>query len=153
MDREWKPSDVLRNLMNVAFSHAAESVCEGDTLVPFVLRERDGEVSIERCIVMVRNAVGEEGWDPGPSAEEARSKARASGGADSASRATRAVAAYDGYLRNVDGSRLDAIVLEAYEDGAPVAAMLAQAYEPPTGQRQFCLVGEPVTLGLIERMW
>lgn len=154
---EWQPSAALMALIDLAFNHGAESVCEGETLVPFVLRERDGHVSIERCMVMVRGkggVGGEDGWDPGPSAEEAKAKARASGGSGAGTDgATRVIAAYDGYLRKRDGTRLDAIVVEAYEDGAPVAMMMAQAYQPPTEGEEFSLVNDPLTLGLIERMW
>jgi hypothetical protein len=157
MGEEWKPSAALLELVELAFNHAAESVCEGETLVPFVLCDRGGHVSIERCMVMVRGKSGvggEDGWDAGPSAEEAKAKARASGRASGgAEGATRAIAAYDGYLRKRDGTRLDAIVVEAYEDGAPVALMMAQAYQPPTEEEAFCLVNDPLSLGLIERMW
>lgn len=155
MEQSWEPSELLAELIDLAFQHTAESVCEGDTLVPFVLHERDGHVSIERCMVTVGGGDSgeEEGWDPGPSAEKAKARAREAGSTRSAERASRVIAAYDGYVRKRDGSRLDAIILEVFEDGAAVTALLAQAYSPPTEDEEFCLVNDPMILGTIDPMW
>ena len=59
--------------------------------------------------------------------------------------------AYDGFL-TVQGTKFDAILVEASERGRPVGVRMAQRYTPKKLLRSFQTVGNPALLGECETL-
>ena len=59
--------------------------------------------------------------------------------------------AYDGFI-TVQGTKFDAILVEASERGRPAGVRMAQRYTPKAGSRDFQAIGNPALLGECEGM-
>ena len=118
------PSNDLMEFALFALDHAADSVLPSSgPLVPFCLIEVGGERKLTRFLGDL-----EEGQ------QAARDKASQTPGAE------RAAVAWDGYL-TVEGTRTDAVFVEASERGDSESVILAQRYT--SGER----AGNPVLVG------
>ena len=121
-------SDQLTDLAFAALDHGIESVRDGGPLIPFVMTEGADGRSLRRfAAVSLEQALGE-------AVVYVRARRDETG--------TRHALAYDGYL-TVDGSRSDAIYVEAVEPGGTEVMVLAQRYRPKRALRKFETIGRP----------
>jgi len=126
-----EPSVSLMELIFLALEHGLDSVRGGGPLAPFLVT--DGrERNLERFVT--------ERLEDG--------LARAQEFASSLDAATTAYAiAYDGYV-TVEGTKYDAILVEAAERGSPTGFLFAQPYKPKKGfLSRFKIIGDTVFLG------
>jgi|GEM_PF-4360846 len=127
-DNEIQIPDALADLIDAAFEHALDSIEDGGTLIPFtLLHDAAGETALTRHFV--EHAV-EEG------VVQARLALR-----EAAPGTARVTLAFDGFLHDADGGKVDAIFVEAQEAGLP-AYRLALPYEPATEEAELTLLEE-----------
>ena len=121
-------SDELADLAFAALDHAIDSVRDGGPLIPFVMADGAEGRTLQRfAAVTLEQGLGE-------AVVSVRARRDEPG--------TRHALAYDGYL-TVDGSRSDAIYVEAVEPGNDEVMVLAQRYRPKKALRKFETVGRP----------
>lgn len=125
-----RASDTLLHLALVALDHAVDAVRGGGPLVPFVLVEAEGGRDLARFVTGTLDG----------SVDEARRYLL--GRSD----ALRAALAYDGYF-TLDGTRYDAVFVEAQEAGRASSIVLCQRYRPRRRRRPFQTIGPPGDAG------
>ena len=126
------------DLVFLALDHGIDSVrTSGGPLIPFVIVEQDGKREIRR-FATVR-------------LEEGPERAREAIVALPPS-ATAYAMAYDGYI-TIQGTKFDAILVEASERGRPAGVRMAQRYIPKKFLRRFQTVGNPALLGECETLF
>ena len=125
-----RASDSLLDLAFVALDHAVDAVRHGAQLAPFALVEADGGRHLARFVTGTLER----------SIEEAREYLR--GRTD----ALQAALAYDGFF-TLDGTRYDAVFVEAQEAGQASAIVLCQRYRPKKRRRAFQTIGNPGDAG------
>lgn len=125
-----RASESLLDLAFVALDHAVDAVRHGGRLAPFVLVEAESGRDLARFVTGTLER----------SIEEARQHLR--GRAD----ALRAALAYDGYL-TLEGTRYDAVFVEAHEVGRDSSLVLGQRYRPGKRRRPFQTIGNPGDAG------
>jgi len=130
-----QPSETLMDTVFFALDHGVDSVRGGGSLVPFLVTE-GAERKLERFLT--------------ERLEEGLAKAHVA--ASSLDSAVRAYAiAHDGYV-TIEGTKFDAIIVEAGERGGPAAFMFAQRYKPKKGAfGSLKTVGNPAFLGESEQ--
>jgi hypothetical protein len=131
-------SQRLADIAFFALDHGIYSIKDGEgPLVPFVISELgDGKRKLDRYVVG-----DSEKWV----LEESLAKARL-GVSQLPSNVTAYAIAYDGYM-TVQGTKCDAIFVEASERGRPRAVLLAQRYIPKTAGQNFQRVGNAAFAG------
>lgn len=130
-------SEQFADLVFLALDHGVESVRDsGGPLIPFVVFEQDGELKIQRFAT--------ERMEEGP--EQAREAIAAS-----PESVTAYALAYDGYV-TIEGTRCDAILVEASERGRPAGVRMAQRYAIKDSLESFQTVGNPALLGECETL-
>ena|SRR5258706_15642170 len=134
-------SQRLADIAFFALDHGVHSIQDGDgPLVPFVISEQaDGKRKLDRYVSVAK--MGEsEGWV----LEESLAKARLAV-SQLPSSVTAYAIAHDGYI-TIQGTKYDAILVEASERGRTSAVIMAQRYLPKTAQQSFQRVGNPALL-------
>jgi hypothetical protein len=130
-------SALLADLAFLALDHGVDSVrASGGPLTPFVAFEKDGKRELHRFAAELL--------------EDAQQRAREFIHAFPPS-VTAYALAYDGYL-TFQGTKFDAILVEASERGRPAGVRMAQRYIPKEQSRDFETVGNPALLGECEGM-
>jgi hypothetical protein len=127
-------SQQFADLVFLALDHGVESVREGGPLIPFIIFERSGERTLERFVAELL--------------EQGEAHARQAL-ANLPAEVTAYAFAYDGYL-TVEGTRTDAIYVEASERGRAAGVRLAQRYTPKEGSRSLQTIGNAAFVGEIE---
>jgi hypothetical protein len=128
----------LAEIAFLALDHGIYSIQDGEhPLIPFVISEKtEGKRKIDRYM---SRAAG--GWV----LEESLAQARLA-----VSRLSSDVTAYaiahDGYI-TIEGTKYDAILVEASERSRTRAVLLAQRYIPKTEQQSFQRIGNAAFLG------
>jgi hypothetical protein len=125
-----RASESLLDLAFVALDHAVDTVRHGDQLAPFALVEAE----VGRDLARFVNGTLE--------ASIAEARRYLWGRPD----AIRAALAYDGFI-TLDGTRYDAVFVEAQEAGQDSAIVLCQRYEPKRRRRAFRTIGNPGDAG------
>lgn len=125
-----KTSKELLEVTFFALDHAVESLRAGGPLVPFVIVETASGRKLARFVAETLEG----------SIEQARRCLR--GRTD----VPRAELAYDGYF-TLDGTRYDAVLVEAHEAGLAAPIMLCQRYEPKRRFRPLRTIGNPGDAG------
>lgn len=125
-----RASETLLDLAFVALDHAVDAVRGGGPLAPFVLVEAEGGRDLARFVTGTLEG----------SVDEAR---RYLLGRDDA---LQAALAYDGYF-TLDGTRYDAVFVEAQEAGRDSSIVLCQRYRPRKRRRPFQTIGTPGDAG------
>ncbi|MFV8750088.1 hypothetical protein ACNOYE_06030 [Nannocystaceae bacterium ST9] len=143
---EYEPSDALMDLVEMAMTHALDSIGEGGPLVPFVVFVAAGERKLERFLVGASD--DEDSWDLGLSVEQAKQFTTTLAG-----KAELAAMAVDGRVRAEDGSLLDCVFVEAFEATGPCALCFGQCYQPASEGQAFALLGEGMLLDTLVPMW
>src|SRR5258706_8641614 len=124
-------SEKFADLVFLALDHGVESVRDGDgPLIPFVIFEQDGKRELHRY-------AAERLEDCERQAREAVATLPPS--------VTAYALAYDGFI-TVQGTKFDAILVEASERGRPAGVRMAQRYIPKEHPRDFQTVGNPALL-------
>lgn len=130
-------SEKFADLVFLALDHGVESVrASGGPLIPFVVVEQDGKRELHRFATELL--------------EEGKQRAREAVAALPPS-ATAYAMVYDGYI-TVQGTKFDAILVEASERGRPAGVRMAQRYTPKKFLRSFQTVGNPALLGECETL-
>jgi hypothetical protein len=127
-------SQQFADLVFLALDHGIDSIRAGGPLIPFIVIERAGERTLQR-FAAERLEQGE---------AQAR-QALASLPLDVAADAF----AYDGFI-TVEGTKTDAILVEASERGRAAGIRMAQRYSPRKLLRSFQTVGNPALIGECE---
>jgi hypothetical protein len=137
-------SQISQRLADIAFfalDHGIYSIQDGEgPLVPFVISERaDGKRKLDRYVSEAKR--GESvGWVLEESVAQARLAV-----SRLPSDVTAYAIAHDGYV-TFEGTKYDAILVEASERGRTGAVIMAQRYVPKTAQQSFQRVGNPALL-------
>jgi len=130
-------SQQFADLVFLALDHGIDSVrASGGPLIPFVVFEQEGTRELRRFVA--------------ERLEHSLQKAREDIAAFPPSVTAYAIA-YDGFL-TVQGTKFDAILVEASERGRPVGVRMAQRYTPKKLLRSFQTVGNPALLGECETL-
>jgi hypothetical protein len=130
-------SEKFADLVFLALDHGVDSVrASGGPLTPFIVVEQDGKRELHRFAT--------------ERLEEGQQRAREAVAALPPS-ATAYALAYDGYI-TVQGTKFDAILVEASERGRPAGVRMAQRYTPKKFLRSFQTVGNPALLGECETL-
>ena len=130
-------SQQFADLVFLALDHGVESVRDsGGPLIPFVVFEQDGKRDLHRFAT--------------ERLEEGQQRAREAIAAFPPS-VTAYALAYDGFI-TIQGSKADAILVEASERGRPAGVRMAQRYRPRKFLRSFQTVGNPVLVGECETL-
>jgi hypothetical protein len=132
-----QPTEELFELAWVALQHGMVSLEGGGPLVPFVIGETTNGRTLQRFAAMA----DKEDLQLDASIAQARQHLR------TRSDASRAVLTYDGYV-TAEGSRSDAILVEAQERGSPTAFTFAQRYQ--AGRHGLAPIGDAMFLGPAE---
>ncbi len=128
-------SETFADLVFLALDHSVDSLrANGGPLIPFVIVVQDGEALMQRFVT--------ERLEDGP--EQAREAIAAS-----PANVTAYALAYDGYI-TVEGTKFDAILVEASERDRPAGVRMAQRYTME--KRIFQTVGNPALLGECETL-
>ncbi len=128
---QFDPSLTLGDLLFAALDHGVNSVREGGPLVPFVMAEAEGKLSLKRFVA-----------EP---YEKAVAEAKAS--VPNLPEQTNLYAiVYDGFV-TVSGKKYDAIIVHGAERGKGEAYLLAQRYIPARSGEVLELVGNPAFIG------
>jgi hypothetical protein len=128
-------SEKFADLVFLALDHGVDSVrASGGPLTPFIVVEQDGKRELHRFAT--------------ERLEQGQQRAREAVAA-LPSNATAYALAYDGYI-TVQGTKFDAILVEASERGRPAGVRMAQRYTPKKFLRSFQTVGNPALLGECE---
>ena len=131
-------SEKFADLVFLALDHGVDSVrVSGGPLIPFIVVEQDGKRELHRFAAA--------------RLEEGQQQARAAVAALPPN-ATAYALAYDGYI-TVQGTKFDAILVEASERGRPAGVRMAQRYSPKKFLRSFQTVGNPALLGECEGLF
>ena len=131
-------SDELLEFALFALDHAAAGVIPtGGPLVPFSLVDVQGERSLHRFPGDLQQGLA-----------AARETIRAH------PNASMAAVAWDGYLTS-EGSRMDAVLVEASEAGADRSVIMAQRYGPAGGvlRKRMQAIGNPAIVDFGEPMF
>ncbi len=120
----------LLDLVGFALDHAVDSLRAGG-LVPFVVMETPQGRHLARCFA--------EPYEVGVS------QARALVAVPPAD-AERVLVCYDGFL-TVDGSRTDAILIDAQDCRRPYSATFALRYRPASDEQPMEILGDPMFTG------
>jgi hypothetical protein len=130
-------SEKFAGLVFLALDHGVDSVrASGGPLTPLVVVEQDGKRELHRFATELL--------------EEGQQRAREAIAALPPT-ATAYAMAYDGYI-TVQGTKFDAILVEASERGRPAGVRMAQRYTPKKFLRSFQTVGNPALLGECETL-
>ena len=122
-------SEKFADLVFLALDHGVESVRDsGGPLIPFVIIEQGDKRGIQRFVT--------DRLEEGP--ERAREAIVASPPS-----VTAYALAYDGYI-TIEGTKYDAILVEASERGRPAGVLMAQRYT--IKEQNFEMIGNPVLL-------
>ena len=128
-------SEKFADLVFFALDHGVDSVrASGGPLTPFIVVEQDGKRELHRFAT--------------ERLEDGQQRAREAVAALPPS-ATAYALAYDGYV-TVQGTKFDAILVEASERGRPTGVRMTQRYTPKKFLRSFQTVGNPALLGECE---
>jgi hypothetical protein len=127
-------SEKFADLVFMALDHGVDSVRSGGPLIPFLVTERGGERTLQR-FVAERLEQGE--------AHGRQILARLP------AEVTAYAFAYDGFL-TIEGTKVDAIFVEASERGRPAGVRMAQRYKPKNLLRGFQTIGNPAFVGECE---
>jgi hypothetical protein len=128
-------SETFADLVFLALDHGVDSLrADGGPLIPFVIVVQDGEALMQRFVT--------ERLEDGP--EQAREAIAAS-----PANVTAYALAYDGYI-TVEGTKFDAILVEASERDRPAGVRMAQRYTMK--KEDFETVGNPALLGECETL-
>ena len=128
-------SEKFADLVFFALDHGVDSVrASGGPLTPFIVVEQDGKRELHRFAT--------------ERLEDGQQRAREAVAALPSS-ATAYALAYDGYV-TVQGTKFDAILVEASERGRPAGVRMTQRYTPKKFLRSFQTVGNPALLGECE---
>jgi hypothetical protein len=131
-------SEKFADLVFLALDHGVDSVREsGGPLIPFVMFVNNDELMLQRFVT--------ERLEEGP--EQAREAI-----ASSPESVTAYALAYDGYI-TVDGTKFDAILVEASERGRPAGVRMAQRYSIKKSLQSFETIGNPALLGECETLF
>ncbi len=134
-DSNIQMSQQFADLVFLALDHGVDSVRgSGAPLTPFVMVEQGGKREIHRFAA--------------ERLEEGQQRAREAVAAFPAS-VTAYALAYDGFI-TVQGTKFDAILVEASERGRAAGVRMAQRYTPKKFLRRFQTVGNPALLGECE---
>jgi hypothetical protein len=134
-------SQRLADIAFLALNHGIYSIQDGeDPLIPFVISEQaEGKRKLSRYVSEA--TVGDsKGWV----LEESLAQARLAV-SQLPSSVTAYAIAHDGYI-TIEGTKYDAIFVEASERGRTAAVIMAQRYIPKTAQQSFQRVGNPALL-------
>jgi len=130
-------SEKFADLVFAALDHGVDSVrASGGPLTPFVIVEEDGKQELHRFAT--------ERLEDGQKRAREAIIALPPG-------ATAYALAYDGYI-TVQGTKFDAVLVEASERGRPAGVRMAQRYIPRKFLRSFQTVGNPALLGECETL-
>ena len=130
-------SQPFADLVFLALDHGVESVrSSGGPLTPFVVFEQNGKRELHRFAA--------------ERLEEGQQRARDAVAASSPSITAYALA-YDGFI-TIQGTKFDAILVEASERDRPLGVRMAQRYTPKKFLRSFQTVGNPALLGECETL-
>ena len=130
-------SEKFADLVFLALDHGVDSVrASSGPLIPCVVVEQDGKRELLRFAT--------------ERLEEGQQRAREAVAALPQS-ATAYALAYDGYI-TVQGTKFDAILVEASERGRPAGVRMAQRYTRKKFLRSFQTVGNPALLGECETL-
>ncbi len=130
-------SQKFADLVFLALDHGVDSVrASGGPLIPFVVFEQDGKRELHRFAA--------------ERLEEGQKRAREAIAAFPASVNAYAMA-YDGYIA-VQGTKFDAILVEASERGRPAGVRMAQRYTPKKFLQSFQTLGNPALLDECETL-
>lgn len=130
-------SEKFADLVFFALDHGVDSIrASGGPLTPFVVVEQDGQRQLHRFVT--------------ERLEEGQQRAREAIAASPPTTTAYAMA-YDGYI-TVQGTKVDAILVEASERGRPAGVRMAQRYTPKKFLRSFQTVGNPAVLGECETL-
>lgn len=127
-------SEQFADLVFLALDHGIDSVRSGGPLVPFIVVERGGERTLQRFVA--------------ERLEQSEAQARQAL-ASLPSDVTASAFAYDAFI-TVEGTKTDAILVEASERGRPAGVRMAQRYTPKKFLRRFQTIGNPAFLGECE---
>ena len=130
-------SQEFADLVFLALDHGVDSVREsGGPLIPFVMFVNNDELMLQRFAT--------ERLEEGP--EQAREAIAALPASVMAY-----ALAYDGYI-TIEGTKFDAILVEASERGRPAGVRMAQRYSIKKSLQSFQTVGNPALLGKCETL-
>jgi hypothetical protein len=125
-----EPSDKLAELVFFALDHGIDSVRDGGPLVAFLLTEGCGRHLARFATERIEQGV----------MEARRAVSSLDGSVNSYA------IAYDGYV-TIEGTRFDAILVEAAERGSAAGFLFAQRYRPKKGLlRRFKVIGNAIFL-------
>jgi len=135
---EIQMTQQFADLLFLALDHGVDSVrASGGPLTPFFIAyEQDGKRQLHRFAA--------------ERLEEGQQRAREAIAALPPS-VTAYALAYDGFI-TVQGTKIDAILVEASERGRPAGVRMAQRYTPKKFLRSFQTVGNPALLGECETL-
>ena len=131
-----EPSEELAGLAFLALEHGIDSIRSGATLVPFAIVERPDGRDLNRY----------QGETSEESQKRARDHVRASQGTK------RAAVAWPEKV-TLGRRRADAVLVEAYEDGAAVSFVFAQCYRRGGRLKKFATIGEAELAGTAEPLF
>src|SRR3954447_2310197 len=118
-------SEKFADLVFLALDQGVESVRDGDgPLIPFVIFEQDGKRELHRYAA--------------EKLEDCERQARAAVAALPKG-VTAYALAYDGFI-TVQGTKFDAILVEASERGRPAGVRMGQRYTPREDSRNFQII-------------
>jgi hypothetical protein len=138
-------SEELMELVNKALGHGLSSVSEGGPLVPFVMHELAGKVSIQRHLVQGET---EDELDLTESVESARRFAASLSG-----KAQRVALVLEGRLSEPGGTKMDAIIVQAFEAGEPASYHFGHGFRDADSPGGFSQLGEGLFLGEAPPLW
>lgn len=135
--KDIQMSQRFADLVFLALDHGVDSVrASGGPLTPFIAYEQEGKRELHRFAA--------------ERLEDAQQLAREAVAALPPSVYAYALA-YDGFI-TVQGTKFDAILVEASERGRPAGVCMAQRYKPKKFLRSFQTVGNPALLGECETL-
>ena len=129
-------SEKFADLVFMALDHGVDSVRAGGPLIPFLVTERGSERTLQRFVA------------------ERLEQGEAQGRQILASLPAEVTAyafAYDGFL-TIEGTKVDAILVEASERGRRAGVRMAQRYTPKKFLRSFQTIGNPAFVGECESL-
>ena len=131
-----EPSEELTGLAFLAVDHGIESIRAGASLVPFAIVERPDGRDLHRF--------------QGETLEECQKRARDH---VRASQGTKRAAVGWPEKVTLGRRRTDAVLVEAYEDGAAVSFVFAQCYRRGGRLKKFATIGEAELAGTAEPLF
>jgi hypothetical protein len=131
-----EPSEELKGLAFLALDNGIDAIRAGAALVPFAILERPDGRDLHRF----------QGETSEESKKRARDHVRASQGTK------RAAVAWPEKV-TLGRRRTDAVLVEAYEDGAAVSFVFAQCYRKGGRLKKFATIGEAELAGTAEPLF